>query len=538
MSVQTLTLSQTKAIRTGLLALAAVLVAVVAFDDALLELVRRWIAEEEYSHGFLIPVVSVWLLWMRREALLANVGRPSWAGPVVILLAIFMNLIGEYSSIFILSQLGFILVLIGIVLAVGGYPLLKVTFVPIAFLIFAIPLPYFIESKLTLQLQLVSSQLGVDVIRMFGVPVYLEGNIIDLGNFKLQVVEACSGLRYLYPLLSLSFLAAYLFQAPIWQRALVFLSGIPITIGMNGFRIGMVGVTVDRWGIKMAEGVLHFFEGWIIFIVCAGLLVAEIFLLARLSGRSFFQIFQLPTLTAKLARKKSSEPTGQLALVSSLILVCAAGLMAHSISHRPEIIPERTRFAAFPAKIGEWQGHPARLDQGTEQSLGLDDYILSNYAKANSKPVNFYVAYYSSQRNGYAPHSPSVCIPGAGWLITDLERINYNGLGSALPLNRAIIERDGIKQIVYYWFDERGRKIANEYWAKWYLLADAVTKNRTDGSLIRLTTAVSPGETERDADERLQSFMHDVVPSLGAYLPSEQGSPAKSALYPSNSSRG
>jgi EpsI family protein len=168
----------------------------------------------------------------------------------------------------------------------------------------------------------------------------------------------------------------------------------------------------------------------------------------------------------------------------------------------------------------------------------LDDYILSNYAKANSKPVNFYVAYYSSQRNGYAPHSPSVCIPGAGWLITDLERIDYNGLGSALPLNRAIIERDGIKQIVYYWFDERGRKIANEYWAKWYLLADAITKNRTDGSLIRLTTAVSPGETERDADERLQSFMHDVVPSLGAYLPSEQGSPAKSALYPSNSSRG
>jgi exosortase D (VPLPA-CTERM-specific) len=538
MSVQTLTLSQTKAIRSGLLALAAVLVAVAAFDDALWELVRRWMAEEEYSHGFLIPIVSVWLLWMRREALFANVGRPSWAGPVVILLAIFMHVIGEYTSIFILSQLGFIIVLIGIVLATGGYSLLKVTFVPVAFLIFAIPLPYFIESKLTLQLQLISSQLGVDVIRMFRIPVYLEGNIIDLGNFKLQVVEACSGLRYLYPLLSLSFLAAYLFQAPIWQRALVFLSGIPITIGMNGFRIGMVGVTVDRWGIQMAEGVLHFFEGWVIFIVCAGFLVTEIFLLARLSGRSFFQIFQLPTLTAKAARKKSSEPAGQLALVSSLLLVCAAGLIVHSISHRPEIIPERTRFAAFPTKIGEWQGHPARLDQGTEQGLGLDDYVLSNYRKANGKPVNFYVAYYSSQRNGYAPHSPSVCIPGSGWLITNLERISYNGLGGALPLNRAIIERDGTKQIVYYWFDERGRKIANEYWAKWYLLTDAITKNRTDGSLIRLTTEVSPGETERDADERLQSFMGDVLPSLGAYLPSEQSSQAKSAFYPNSSGHG
>jgi EpsI family protein len=228
-----------------------------------------------------------------------------------------------------------------------------------------------------------------------------------------------------------------------------------------------------------------------------------------------------------------------LALVSSLLLVCAGGLMVHSISHRPEIIPERTRFAAFPTKIGEWQGHPAQLDQGTEQALGLDDYILSNYKKANSKPVNFYVAYYSSQRNGYAPHSPSVCIPGSGWLITNLERIIYNGLGSALPLNRAIIERDGTnKQIVYYWFDERGRKIASEYWAKWYLLTDAITKNRTDGSLIRLTTEVSPGETERDADERLQSFMRVVLPSLGAYLPSEQSSQAKSAFYPNSSGHG
>ena len=90
-------------------------------------------------------------------------------------------------------------------------------------------------------------------IRLFGVPVYLTGNVIDLGNYKLQVVEACSGLRYLYPLLSLGFLAAYLFQAPIWQRTLVFLSAIPITIVMNSFRIGMVGLLVERWGTAQAE---------------------------------------------------------------------------------------------------------------------------------------------------------------------------------------------------------------------------------------------------------------------------------------------
>src|SRR5262249_53361207 len=150
-----------------------------------------------------------------------------------------------------------------IVLAAGGYSLLRVTIVPIAFLLFAIPLPYFIDAKLTLQLQLISSQLGAFVIRQFGIPVFLEGNVIDLGNYKVLVVEACSGLRYLFPLLSLSFLAAYLFRAAMWQRAIVFLSAIPITVLMNSARIGMIGVTMDRWGPKMADGVLHYFEGWI-----------------------------------------------------------------------------------------------------------------------------------------------------------------------------------------------------------------------------------------------------------------------------------
>ena len=530
MTTQALTLPRVSVIRPGLMALIAVVIAIFAFGGALGELVHRWTTQEEYSHGFLIPAVSVWLLWNRRDVLLASFGRPSWLGPALILLAAITQVIGEYSSLFILSDLAFILVLVGIALAAGGYPLLKTTFVAIAFLAFAIPLPYFLESKLTLQLQLISSQLGVDVINWFQIPVYLEGNVIDLGYYKLQVVEACSGLRYLYPLLSLSFLAAYLFQAPIWQRVLVFLSGIPITIGMNGFRIGMVGVTVDRWGPKMADEALHLFEGWVIFIACAALLIAEIALLARLSGRRFFQVFHLPKPSADATSAKSPPATGQLALWTSLFMLVATGLAVLTISHRPEFVPERTRFVDFPAVLGQWKGHTSLLDSQTERALGLDDYILSDYSIPSGRPVNFYVAYYSSQRNGYAPHSPAVCIPGDGWLITHLDERQYRGPGASFPYNRAIIEKGNTKQLVYYWFDERGRKIANEYLAKVYLLADAIIKNRTDGSLVRLMTEISPGETEQDADRRLQSFMQLALPSLSAYLPSTQETPAKSAL--------
>lgn len=520
-------LTQTRVIYSSLPIIVALLACFVVFSESLLELVQRWSAQEEYSHGFLIPLIVGWLLWTRRDAIVASIGRPSWAGPVLVLIAAAMHIVGKLSALYMLSQLGFIAAVIGVVLGFGGYSLLKVTFVPIIFLIFAIPLPYFIDAMLSFRLQLISSELGVFFIRLFQIPVYLEGNVIDLGVYKLQVVEACSGLRYLYPLMSLGFLVAYFFQAPLWQRALVFLSTIPITIVMNSFRIGIVGVLVNSWGPQDADGALHMFEGWIIFVACAGVLVAEMYLLARFgSGKSLLEVFGSPKVVASLPPGQSSQSLSRAPLVSCIFLMCAVGLAGYFVSARHEIFPERNLFAGFPTGLGEWHGKPSALDASTEQFLGLTDYILSDYAKADGRAVNLYVAYYASQRNGLSPHSPSVCIPGNGWQITNLERTSFASSDAkvSLPLNRVVIARGENKQIVYYWFDERGMKIANEYVSKLYLLRDAMFENRTDGALVRLTTPVYPGEKEIDADMRLQAFMKIVVPSLAGYLPSEAAS--------------
>jgi exosortase D (VPLPA-CTERM-specific) len=515
--------------RAWIIGCLAVALAAIAFREALFELAKRWTVQEEYSHGFLIPVVSAWLIWTRRHVILASFGRPSWIGALLILLATFIHLVGLFSAIFILSQLAFVVALLGITVAVGGISLLRAAFFPIIFLIFAIPLPYFIDASLSLRLQLVSSELGVFFIRLFGISVYLDGNLIDLGTYKLQVVDACSGLRYLYPLVSLSFLAAYLFNAPLWQRALILLSSIPITVAMNGFRIGIVGLTMDRWGPRMADGALHFFEGWIIFIASALILAVEAYLLALFSGRRFFEVFRIPVDAPKPLPQAKSESAGyRMPIYASLVLICLLVLTGSLISNRSEIIPERTRFVAFPATIGEWQGRSSQLEVWAEDSLAMDDYVFADYSKLDGKTVNLYVAYYASQRTGESPHSPLVCIPGTGWSITRLDRLDTD---TTHPLNRAIIERNGTKQLVYYWYEERGRIIASEYWSKWYLLSDAITKNRSDGALVRLITTIAPGEMERDAENRLRIFMHDLIPNLRGYLPSEVAT-ASPALYP------
>jgi exosortase D (VPLPA-CTERM-specific) len=529
MSVQSHRLPKTVQVRAWIWGAVTAFLAAIAFRAGLIELVRRWTVQEEYSHGFLIPIVAAWLIWRRRHVLLASFGPPSWAGVFLILISMFMHFVGLLSAIFILSQLAFVVALLGIVLAVGGFSLLRAVFFPVIFLTFAIPLPYFVDANLSLDLQLISSQLGVFFIRLFGIPVYLEGNVIDLGDYKLQVVDACSGLRYLFPLFSLSVLAAYLFNAPVWQRALILLSSIPITVGMNGLRIGIVGLTMDRWGPRTADGALHFFEGWIIFIASALLLALEAYLLARLSGRRFFDVFRIPaSVTPSLAQEHKDIGGHRMPLYTSLLLICATVLTGSLISNRSEIVPERSRFVTFPMTIGEWHGRSSMLDTVAENSLALDDYVLSDYSKLDGKVVNLYVAYYASQRTGESPHSPLVCIPGNGWSITRIERIDRD---DTHPLNRAIIERNGSRQLVYYWYEERGRSIASEYWSKWYLLADAVIMNRSDGALVRLITAIAPGEQERDADNRLRLFMQDLRQPLREYLPAEVATNSPSRIW-------
>jgi len=134
----------------------------------------------------------------------------------------------------------------------------------------------------------------------------------------------------------------------------------------------MVGVLVDRWGTEQAEGLLHFFEGWIIFLACASLLTAEIFLFARLSaGKGFFEVFQLPQVTPSLPPTSEMSAPRRAPLVASFLLLGAAGMGIVFISERQEIVPDRTRFVAFPNTLGQWQGRPSMLEPQIEHALGL-----------------------------------------------------------------------------------------------------------------------------------------------------------------------
>ncbi|MDL2337723.1 MAG: VPLPA-CTERM-specific exosortase XrtD [Pseudomonadota bacterium] len=501
---------------------------IIAFLPGLRFMVSNWEQVEEYSYGYFIPLISAFLIWQRSDQLRLLEMRASWSGLLLLGLGLMLGLIGEFSAIRLFGQYGFIVALFGLSVTFIGWRGTRLIAMPLAILFFMIPLPQFLLRELSQQLQLLSSQMGVGLIRLFGISVFLEGNVIDLGSYKLQVVEACSGLRYLFPLMVLGFLAAYFFQGSWWKRALIVLSTIPLTIVINSLRIGLIGVTVEHWGPKMAEGLLHDFEGWFMFMVCIVLLVAEMTLLARIGDKpaSLRAVFGLeyPEPVARgtpIHYRRFPTPL----LVGGLLLA-AVGAAALWAPQREQIKPDRTPFSQFPMRLpGDWIGRPDRLDSDVLATLKVDDYLIANYAREGEPSVNFYSAYYDSQSSGVSSHSPRTCIPGGGWKITQIEEtsltLNSPQGEPATPLtvNRTVIQKGDQRQLVYYWFNQRGRTLTNEIAVKWYILHDSITRKRSDGALVRLVTQVPPDEDIAQADRRLTDFLGTVAPQLHKYIP-------------------
>jgi exosortase D (VPLPA-CTERM-specific) len=500
-----------------------------AFYPGLEFMVSQWAILEEYSYGYFIPLICAFLIWQKSDVLRQHEMRGAWSGLALVALGIAMGTAGNLSAVRLFSQYGFIVAMFGLAVGFIGWRGTRRVAMPLAILLFMIPLPQFLLRELSQQLQLLSSQLGVELIRLFGISVFLEGNVIDLGNYKLQVVDACSGLRYLFPLMVLGFLAAYFFNGAWWKRVVIFLSTIPLTIVINSLRIGLIGVTVEHYGPAMADGLLHDFEGWFMFMVCIVLLIGEMALLARIGGkpeslRTVFGLEYPEPIANGTPINYQKFPTPM--LVGGLLLACvgAATLWA---PQRDQIRPERTAFSQFPMRLaGDWVGRTEKLEPDIVAWLAFDDYLLANFSRGEGPWVNFYSTYYGSQSGGGSTHSPRTCIPGGGWEIKQLTetplRLNPSSDASAsttMVVNRVVIQKGEQRQLVYYWFDQRGRVLTNEFAVKWYILRDGITDHRSDGALMRLVTPVPPNEDLAQADARLTGFLSTISPMLRDYVP-------------------
>ena len=205
----------------------------------------------------------------------------------------------------------------------------------------------------------------------------------------------------------------------------------------------------------------------------------------------------------------------------ALVLLAGTALFLQARG-RSEVFPPRLPLASFPDRVGNWTGTDVEIPKDVRDVLGPGDFLLRVYRPDDeTKPfTDLFIAYFPTQRAGDTIHSPKNCLPGAGWTPVDSRRITLSVEGHApFTVNRYVIAKGTDRQLVLYWYWAHDRAVASEYWARVYLVTDSIRMNRSDGSLVRITTRMLPGESVDSALQRVLPFTGRVVPLLNQYIP-------------------
>jgi exosortase len=240
---------------------------VVVYWSVLNGLIAAWSTDDNYSHGFFIVPLALYFAWERRRAIADAAVKPSPLGLLVVGGSLFLLVAGLLGAELFLSRVSIIFTIGGAILFLFGWPMLRILFFPLAFMLLMIPLPAIIFNKIAFPLQLLASHVGEYSIRSLDIPILREGNVLILANATLEVAEACSGIRSLVSLFTLGIVFGYFVDRRVWVRTIIALSAIPVAILANGLRVASAGVAAHNFGSAGVEGLFHEFSGWVVFVI-------------------------------------------------------------------------------------------------------------------------------------------------------------------------------------------------------------------------------------------------------------------------------
>jgi exosortase len=255
------------------------------YASVLRHLVVQWWADPDYGHGFFVPLFSGYILWHERQRWTKTEIKPSNFGFVVLIGAVGLLLLGSLGAELFMSRFSLLVLFAGMILFLAGWKMLRAVFSPLGYLVWMIPIPVIIYNQITFPLQLIASRLATASLELVQVPVLRDGNILIMSNYSLEVVEACSGIRSLMTLTALAVAYGYLVSPRRWVRYVLAAFMVPIAVVTNAVRIMGAGILARHFGPAAAEGFLHEFSGWAIFVVALLLMFGSYRALRRIGER-------------------------------------------------------------------------------------------------------------------------------------------------------------------------------------------------------------------------------------------------------------
>jgi len=489
------------------------------YASILVRLVLQWIgphSDPNFQHGIFVPMFALFVLWQDRKKLGAIPSSSSWAGLPLVVLSMLVLVLGVLGADIFLPRVSFLILLAGLIILFQGWTFFRAVLFPWAFLILMIPIPALIINRVTFPLQLLAARLSTALLELMGFPVLREGNIIRLASGRLDVVEACSGIRSLLTLITLAIIYGYLMETRKWVRVVLLCLAVPIAVVANSFRVLSAGLLMQFGHRNLAEGMPHSLAGFLVFAVALVMLFAlhrVISLIWKCGPVAPVNVAYLEEQSAGGTRVKAESL--RFWIVAVPILATAIALWTHSRTIVKHV-------GSLPYQIGGWTGTDIPIRQDELDILGPGEYLQRDYENAGQPQleINVYIPFLPSQRTGDTIHSPDHCLLGAGWFPISREVIQLaREDGSSTPVNRYVVSKLGERLLVLYWFQAHGRVVASEWQAKYYLISDSIRMNRSDGGMVRLMTEMLDGESPDAAQARMMKFGSQILPLLDSYIP-------------------
>ncbi|MHB8481175.1 MAG: exosortase W [Nitrospiria bacterium] len=485
------------------------------YAPVLVDMAHLWWTRYDYSHGFLIPLISLYLVWIQKSKLKNLRIQPGiWAGFLIMISAGFLLIAGRVGGILTLSAISLVVMIAGLILLLFGRSWLKQLGFPVSYLLLMTPVLDPIVGRLQWPFQLMTAKMSVRLLQTLGFPVLLDQQYMILPHMTLEVATVCSGINMLVAIVTIGLPLSYLFLKNGWTRAALLVSAVLIGIAANWARVFLIGAGVF-WGFKLLHGPLHILQGMFVAWVGYAFLFGGVWALSKLERKlspTGIQVSAPESVPGKLQNRLTRRFDRSFWVAVSLLLVLAVYLGWR----HPAPVALKEDFKSFPASIGGWvEVEKSNLNRG-ETLYPVpegDQELIRTYRDAKGSEVQIYVAYFESQERGR-------------WISNYRTRENKGmetstrmPLGSEMAtVTSGYLKKENEWYQILSWYDINGHLLENWESARWATMMNSVRKGRSNGAFVLISGKVS-GPDDPGLQDTLAGFAREAAPVLRRYLP-------------------
>lgn len=491
-------------------------VAVFTYFGAISLMVKTWMSRNTYSHGFLIPMISLYLVWLDRERLKDLPIRPSIIGGMLGVLASCLLLItGMVSGVSMVQQISLLILIPSVILALFGPGYLKVLALPVTYLIFMVPILDVLITRIQWPFQILTATMAVNILNILGVPVFLSNQLIELPSGTLEVAKACSGVQYLVSITAVAIPLAYFSLHGTIRRVGFVLIAIVVGIMTNWLRVVLIALW-SYMGGAVLHGPMHIFQG--LFVSIFGFIV--LFFISIFIKKAF----PTPTITTKdVAGNEVTNvamPVPQIngfrkAWAITFIVLLGVGGYIYLYKEKPVAL--KVPLEWFSPRIhGWWVEKNLDSIDVPFAVVGADEEIHRIYVNPSGRKLHLYIGYFESQHQGkeLIHYTLDSLYSNTKEIKIDLNDSKY------VTINNAIVRSGKHRYMTLYWHELNGRTVANRYHAKVITAIDGIIKGKTNGALVVVYSVLDPQDDREKLLNVHIEFIKAINRSIKEYLPS------------------